>query len=424
MIYLLIGYMWLFVHRPFEIWPQLGALRVEFFYVLVTFAFWVFFARKTWTRNRVTWGIGFLVAAVILSTLFSRYTDFRSPTVQDWFKILVFYVLVMLSVREQRQLEIFIVAFVLIMGLYELHSLKEYLAGRGVYRMGTWRMIGVDLTLNDPNSFSASVNYGIPMLFPVLALAKKKWHYLACFALFALAVTCILLTGSRTGFVALVFQIALLAILSKYRWRIIPILLIASVLTWNSLPQDRQDRYMIIIDPSRGPANAQQSAEGRMEGFLDGIANWKASPLFGVGPGCHGIATGKGFQAHNLYGQVLGELGTMGTLGLLILLVAYTVNFFEARRLFRQLSLDRGGLFLFRVSTSVFWTVMLLLFSGWGGHNLFRYTWLWYAAFQAIAVRAMRDRMQEQSRAEQEIPPGDEYADGESGPIARRRALS
>ena len=25
MIYLLIGYMWLFVHRPFEVWPWLGA---------------------------------------------------------------------------------------------------------------------------------------------------------------------------------------------------------------------------------------------------------------------------------------------------------------------------------------------------------------------------------------------------------------
>ena len=29
MIYWLGGYMWLFIHRPFEVWPALGALQVE-----------------------------------------------------------------------------------------------------------------------------------------------------------------------------------------------------------------------------------------------------------------------------------------------------------------------------------------------------------------------------------------------------------
>ncbi len=35
--------------------------------------------------------------------------------------------------------------------------------------------------------------------------------------------------------------------------------------------------------------------------------------------------------------------------------------------------------------------VLLLLFLGIGGHNLFRFTWLWYAAFSALALRFLQD---------------------------------
>ena len=39
------------------------------------------------------------------------------------------------------------------------------------------------------------------------------------------------------------------------------------------------------------------------------------------------------------------------------------------------------------------WTaVVLLLFMGLGGHNLFRYNWLWFGAFQLIALHIARQR--------------------------------
>ena len=98
---------------------------------------------------------------------------------------------------------ILIVAFVAVMGLYELHSLREYLCGRGHYAGDTWRMVGVDDILGDPNSFAASVNYGLMMLLPMTALARKQWHYIALGGFFSLACLCVFLTGSRTGFAGL-----------------------------------------------------------------------------------------------------------------------------------------------------------------------------------------------------------------------------
>ena len=40
MHWLLVGYMFLFIDRPFEVWPWLGDLHVERVYMLFTLAVW------------------------------------------------------------------------------------------------------------------------------------------------------------------------------------------------------------------------------------------------------------------------------------------------------------------------------------------------------------------------------------------------
>ncbi|MEI8371251.1 MAG: O-antigen ligase family protein [Planctomycetota bacterium] len=385
MIYLLVGYMWLFIHRPFEIWPWLGALHIERVYVLATLIYWALCVPKSWTRNRITWGIGFLASAITLATFFSRYTDFNSQAVQNWFKILVFYFLVMSSVREERELRILIVAFIVIMGLLELHSFREYLCGRGESRMGIWRMNGVDNS--DPNSFAGSVNYGIPMLLPALALVRKKWHYLALAVAVALACLCVLLTGSRTGFACIVLLAGSAALLSRYRWRLTLLVFLGAPLIWFSLSVSLQNRYMTLIDPSVGPRNAQASAEDRQIFFWQAVDIWKNNPIFGIGPGCFRIANETGMQPHNLYAQTMSELGTFGVISLVTMILCYLMNYFEARRVYLAIPPSHDAVFCYRVIVATAIALLQLLFFGLGGHNLYRYNWIWYAAFAALALR-------------------------------------
>ena len=54
--------------------------------------------------------------------------------------------------------------------LYMSHSLREYVQGRHVYRMGIARMVGVDSTLGDPNAFGGSLVYALP-----IALAAARY---------------------------------------------------------------------------------------------------------------------------------------------------------------------------------------------------------------------------------------------------------
>ncbi len=391
MIWFLVGYMWLFIHRPFEIWPELGNLYIERVYMILTIVYWALFAPKSWTSNRATWGIAAIAAAIILATIFSAHTNFDNGDVQDWLKLLAFYFLVIFSVREERELRILIVAFVVIMAVYQLHSLREYLCGRGQFDMGIWRMAGVDRTMGDANSFAASVNYAIPMLLPVLTVAEKQWQRLALAAALCLACLCVLLSGSRTGFMGILLLACAAGLASRHRKRLMLLVMLAAPIIWFSLSERLQNRYLTLVDPSVGPRNAEASAESRQVFFWMAVDIWKQHPAFGVGPGCFSVVSGTHMQSHTLYAQTISELGTAGVFALMALTGCYIANFIEARRLYRESARDRGAAFCYRVVIAATIGLAQLLFFGFGGHNLFRSTWIWYAAFAALSLRFLKE---------------------------------
>src|SRR5437868_6020704 len=102
-IWLLIGYMWLFIHRPFEVWPVLGEYRLELLYVLATMAVWLF-QPKQWPSSPVQWGLVGFGAAVLMCWLASPWCIEASLTVENYFKVFVFYVLVVTTVGTERDL--------------------------------------------------------------------------------------------------------------------------------------------------------------------------------------------------------------------------------------------------------------------------------------------------------------------------------
>ena len=398
MIYLLIGYMFLFVHRPFEVWPWLGTYRIERVYMLFCLAYWLLmFPGKHWVRNKLNLAFLFFWMVLLFSWLTSDYqTAMAQHTVEEYFKVAVFYVLAMATVRDEAQLRTLIKGYLCVVGIYMTHSLREYMCGRHVYRMGVARMIGVDEACNDPNSFAATILYSLPIALPFWPeYARRRERWLLIYYI-GLTILCILLTGSRSGFVGLIAFGLCSAPKLILRKKLLFVLILGAVpVIWMMLPADLQNRFRTIIDPSAGPANAQASAEGRMQGLLDGIKLWERNPVAGVGPGVFGLATGSGFQAHNLYGQTLGELGTLGALALAGIVVAFVANGLQIRHHGRAVTSTRGR-FPVRLSNSILMSILLLLFKGYSDHNLYRYTWLWFGAFQAIALQVMRARHEEE----------------------------
>lgn len=388
MHWILIGYMWLYLYRPFEIWPVLGSMQLERVYMLFALSVWLV-ARKRWLPNPLHWAFLAFIVAMFFCHLNSPWGDVGSQTVEDYAKIAVFYLLLVTVVHDEQGLKRCLLAYLVIMALYVSHSCWEYLHGRHVFRMGLARLMGVGVSRSDPNSFAATILYSLPMIVPVWWACRSLLVRFFLIGYVPLAIVCLLLTGSRAAFVGLLACGLLLMVFTSQRpWRWAVLVLPLLPLGWVALPEALQVRFTTLVDPSVGPANALQSAQGRMWGFLRGMELWARNPLTGCGPGAFAVAANATNQSHNLYGQIAGEMGTLGVVTFAGLIVCFAVNELRLRRLYRDLSLRPDFPFLVVQAVSV--SVLLLLVMGWGGHNLFRFNWLWYGAFQVIAVHCVR----------------------------------
>jgi O-antigen ligase len=409
MHWLLIGYMFLFVHRPFEVWPALGDLRVERVYMLVTLAAWATVGRKRWLPNPLHLAYALFAGGVLVAWVISPWMDRSQPVVEDYFKVLVFYLLLVTCVHDEKGLRRVTVGFLAVMGVYLAHSFREYLNGRHVYRMGIARLIGVDSTMSDPNSFGASVVFALPFVVAFWrAGVGGRWGRRALVGYVGLSVVCILLTGSRSSLLGLAFWAGLLLLRVRRRFLYLGLMLAAAPVGFLALPESLQTRFETIVNPDAGPENAKESGQGRIVGLFTGLDLWAANPLTGVGPGAWRPATRSTIESHNLYGQLVGELGTIGLVGFVAVLAGVWVNWRAVRRV-RRLYPEWENDLVFQVASAVGTGVVLLLFMGNFGHNLFRYSWLWYGGFLIVARHCVEVRVREAEREADEEPEGVEW---------------
>lgn len=413
MRWLLIGYMFLFIDRPFEVWTWLGDLHIERIYMLFTLGVWAVYPHKRFLPNMQHGAYVAFAIAVLFAWAVSPWSNYGQPIVEDWLKIVVFYVLLVTCIHDEEGLKHIAVGFLMVMGLYLLHSFREYLGGRHTYRMGISRMIGVDTTLGDPNSFGASIVFALPI---VMALWKAeiggrlgRWLLMGYVGLSSL---CILLTGSRGSLIGLLVWFAIIIWGTRYRFRALAGFVVVAPLAFVAMPESLQTRFETIINPDVGPANAKESGEGRIQGLILGWKQFANNPLTGIGPGAWRPANRVKIESHNLYGQLIGETGTLGALAFIALICCFWMNLRAIRRVRRDMPAWENDL-VFTLPKAIGVSLFLLLFMGNFGHNLFRFTWLWYGGFLIIARYCVARRVanwepepEPEPQEEAELPPG------------------
>jgi hypothetical protein len=400
--------MWLYIHRPFEIWPWLGALSIERVYILTCAILWVFFHNKSVIRNINVLAIFGVAAAILISDFMTNTSGQTNGTVEEWLKILFFVILLLTSIRQEQEVKLLLTGFTVVFFVYMLHSYYEFqFNGRFMFRMGIPRLCAINETMGDPNSFGASVVYFLPVLVPLWVMMQGIASIpmrLFAIASFCLAVMCILDTGSRGAFIGFLAYLCLAIAFSKNRWKILAAAVVFLPILWGNMDQRMQNRYLTLIDPSKGPANAQESAEGRKQGLRDGLELFEKSPLYGFGPGNAMVFSRSKHQTHNFLGQVAGELGGIGLLAYGLICCCITINYWYSRFCWNILKArdPTANPYLFLVSQAVFISMILLLLMGLGSHNAFRYTWIWYAAFQGMAVMALKKKVDDVIREQTE----------------------
>jgi hypothetical protein len=410
MLWLLIGYMWLFIHRPFEIWPALGAIRFELLYMLFTGGVWLLYPGKRWIPNALHRAFFALAGVMIFCCLLSPWADKGFPILDFYLKQMVFYVVLVTVVHEEGGLKRVCQAFAVIMTLYMLHSLLDFARGNFHYRMGIVRLLGVDSTMNDPNSFAATLVYAAALI-PAQWAAGSSWRWRGFMVFYAMLIAgCVALTGSRSGFLALGLCAVLAILRSRWRYALGVAALVLAPLLWAALPPKLQNRFETIINPDVGPLNAKVSAEGRLEGFTLGVELWERNPLSGCGPGAWRPATKSLVEAHNLYGQVMGELGTPGVIALAVVIVLFWRTARAVGRAYKANGWEPD--FIYHLGWCLVSALLMLLVTGNFGHNLYRYTWLWYGAFGIVARHIVEQR---QALAAEVLPEEEEEPEGYVG---------
>lgn len=400
------GYIFLVIERPWESISYCYGLPIERSYAILLIIVAItqnkFIIVKSPTNK---WVFGLLFLHFILAP-FAYNSGYAIDQGIEYFKAIVLYILMLSIVDDEKAFEFIVKAYIFAMIFYVSHSLWEFHNGRCVYRMGITRMIGVDSTHNSPNGFGASVVLSLPFVFILLRFEAEKWKRRLYYGYILAVVVCVVLTGSRTSFVAMIIFFVIMVLKQKGRRFFLYVILslVACGVLWNYMPEEKKIRIQTLWDSEAGPANAHESAQGRLVGLEVSWKMFKQRPLTGVGAG------GKNFigyrienqidnsptQSHVLIGEVIAEFGILG----LIFFMGMILSIFRCCWVSRSqvVGFETKKDFCMSMGEGISICLLLLLFFGIGGHNFYRPMWLWLAAWAGIVNKLYLKKIYSKSK--------------------------
>jgi O-antigen ligase len=400
MIYLIGGYIWLYLHRPFEFWTSLGDIRLERIYMIVTMLAWVFYPGKGWASNRLNKALLFFTVSILLCWFTSPRlfpSELGEKVFEEHCKVGVLFIIIVTTVDTEKKLKQLLGFYFLGLFLFQAHSFLEFLNGRYEFRQGIMRMNAVNKTHGDPNTFSATLLHALPFLVPFWMTVRLVQVKPLIVMHVVLTLLCIYLTGSRRAYVGIAFLSFLLMMRSERRWTLVGLSMLLVPAVFCLMRDDLQERLLSVFSSDSMNAHAVSSARFRLAALSFGWDIWMNHFLTGAGPSTFALASGTGLQAHNLYAQTMSEMGLLGIISLSALSVCFFLNARDIGRLYKQHPWWEKDFTYHVGTTATVFAVVLLLFMGTAGHNLFRYNWIWFGAFQICARRVA------QKRAESEI---------------------
>ena len=330
-LWLVAIYIALFLIRPWEILvPSLGDWHFERMYAVVMICV-VFMTGRIPHRNLQTISVVVFAFAVTLSAFHAWQSSLAWHWLYQYLAIVVVYFLMLAVCRAPKDLFLLITAYIGTMFVYLAKSLWEfYVHGRHEYAQSVTRLLGIEETYGEPNSLAMSVVLSLPFwLFLVRSRKPLTWEWTSgwrwAYGLIVgvypfLAIVSVWETNSRAGMLGMVAFLVGAVLFSGQSIkpiRAVFLCMLAVAVLWMVTPAVQKERLSTLWDENAGPANAHASANGRWEGFLAAMQMVQDRPLLGVGIGNFRdyrvfYVDGIGLVAHNLPGQILGEVGLLG----------------------------------------------------------------------------------------------------------------
>lgn len=253
-------------------------------------------------QDRLLFGLWF---AIVVSNLATGYLEGGLNGLTAFAQVVFQYALIRTAVRTMPQLR---GAVVLLTGFMLFHAISGILQWNtgvgfgGIEPMTTdgqlrIRSVGI---FNDPNDLALSMLVVIPFLVVTLFNRAAGWGVrILAVAVLVPMMMAMVYTNSRGGMLGLAAAVAIIGS-RRFGSRMGPIVAVVSLV------------LVMAAGPSRmAEMDAEEdSAQGRIQAWSEGLQMLKGSPITGVGYGR--FTDYHALVAHNSFVQVLAELGLLG----------------------------------------------------------------------------------------------------------------
>jgi putative inorganic carbon (HCO3(-)) transporter len=398
-LYILFVLSW-FLHLPARV-PALGVIRFDLLLVLILSVLAV--SKKSdddgGPKTKTDKLLKVLIAYSILTIPFVEWPgSVIKIGLPNLIKAVVFYYFTIAFIKTEHDLKRFIFVFLACQVLRILEPLylnvtQNYWGSAASMSGGSeflYRLSGSPYDIVNPNGLAFIICTVLPFLYFMQGLSWK--HRLAFIVLTPPLLYALILTGSRSGLIALL--ITFLAILVKSKKRVLLLLsgILAAVLGFSNLSPDMQDRYLSIFGGGNKNIATAEDRVDAMEG------QWRVAlrrPLFGHGLGTSkeanyhfndsGPYAGLALPAHNLFLEVAQELGLFGVVIFALLMKSIVLEFSKSqgrRSGHRDVKAFLAGF----IDAMQVWIIMNLIFS-FASYGLSSSDWYLFGGFHVVIQR-------------------------------------
>lgn len=329
--------------------------------------------------SSIDYGLLLFVAIAFMSIFTSIWVTQSLETWQKLFRLLIIHFLISLTIETRQQLRIYILFIILSAAFHASGSVINYYRGITEFSMGIDRAVGLggaQSLFGQSNALAGTMVCVLPYIYYMFLGDKSRVTRVLMVAVTPILLWNIILTGSRGGMLG----VAILAILimwnSRRRYSGLAVVIVFFITAWAVMPDQYRERLESSTDFTSG-TGAAVSAKSRIEGLTKGMRMVVDRPILGYGIGNYKTASatvyGGGWrQAHNLLGQILGELGFLGLAAFIIWMTILFRSLARIRKFFKE----TGDKLLYYTALGLNIQLLVLLFFGLGGHNLYRSNWI------------------------------------------------
>lgn len=336
-----------------------------------------------------------LLGYIIVTIPFVAWPGSVLRNLEPFAKSLCFFFFVLATVDTTRKLRVLLAVFCATQVFRVLEPLYMHLTS-GYWGSRTslenWeymsRLAGSPFDTINGNGLAFVIVTTIPLLHfvvrPNSATRVALWAAIAgamCYAL--------VLSASRSGFLALVFLCLFVIWRSKHRVAWVLVAGVGAVLALASMSDLHRDRYLSIVSDQ---AKSSGTAEGRINGVIADFQVSLRRPLFGHGLGTSREANfhfrGTAVPSHDLYTEAAEELGYIGLALFLALLWSFLRACWRAQQVVNAGPVTDDRLqFLHDVAGTLVLLVAVDLFFSFASYGLSEPYWYFLGGLSVVTAR-------------------------------------